>query len=495
MSKKRLNSAWISNISGQSANFLLFLLASPFLLEKMGEAAFGALTILYLLPQMAVQLEFGIISTVVRAYASSNVQQNHSASSQLVWEAGIILLVVGLLQSSIIICFSEQIFDVLNLSNVLDPIRFSVVTATCVWIPLMLILALLMSVLRAMEKYRQIAAISILSSSGFWGGALVLVNYTPRVDYILWGGAFVIALCMLISLMLVWSHVNQCKVKFNDLFKLQLILKHSRFSINTFISQLSSLFTYHTDKLLISAFLSPSAVGIYNIISVVASKLLVLISATSTFVYPRAVRLISLNKHEELSDVYLRVTKINMLLALSVVVPAIIFAEPFLRLWIGSELDTEYVTVMQMMFFAYFLAAFSVAASNVSIGMGDAKLPAIFAVIGGLVTLILCFLLLPEFGVIGASIAAISGMAQAVIFNCIVAKKLDLKYVKSMIWITVKCMAIFGLSQLVAMMFNLTASSWLQLLGYSLITAVFVVILWCVIDALYRPSVMKFNNV
>lgn len=72
----------------------------------------------------------------------------------------------------------------------------------------------------------------------------------------------------------------------------------------------------------------------------------------------------------------------------------------------------------------YVLSATSVVAANITSGMGDSRTPAIFSVIGGVTTLVLCAALAYRFGALGAAAGALAGMSQSLIFCLLIGKRL-----------------------------------------------------------------------
>ena len=79
---------------------------------------------------------------------------------------------------------------------------------------------------------------------------------------------------------------------------------------------------------------------------------------------------------------------------------------------------------LQLLVAGYAINASSVVSSNVAIGIGEARMPAIFATLGGVVTIVALAILAPRFGATGAALAAAIGMSQALIFNHLLARRL-----------------------------------------------------------------------
>lgn len=459
---KKLNSSWLANLISQSSGFVLFLIATPFLVKSMGIEKYGALTILFLLPQIAIQLDFGVTATGTRVMALFQAESKFNYRVQVFWEVMATLVVIGLLQVFLFSFFAQNLMQLLQLEQILATQFNDVVIATSCWIFASLIGAGVSIAARAFERFKLLASIQALTVSLFWLGAWGLAIINPDIVLILWCGVFS---SVVATILLIFNVRKTIKLPTDILGSRALLLpSYFHFSAGTFAAQASSLLTYHADKFLVAALISPAAVGVYNACASIASKVLVIVSAIATFSFPRAVRLNSEGALDELSDVYLRATRLCVMTSMVIVIPLASLAEPFLQLWLKADYKAEYAYVLILMAAGYLFASFSVVASNVCIGMGGARMPALFAIIGGSTTLILCILLAPEFGLYGAVIASVSGMSQALIFNWLVAKKLGSIQEKQMINFSLSVILFSGVTIFLLSQVMYIVTSWFVLI-------------------------------
>ncbi|MBE0435324.1 MAG: polysaccharide biosynthesis C-terminal domain-containing protein [Methylomicrobium sp.] len=432
---KPLNSSWIANLFGQSSGFIAYFLSAPLLMKLMGIDKFGVLTLLIIMPQMAVQLDFGLTTAGARAMGMYKALDQFKSMYRIHAEVLLAMSLVAAIQLFGLIYFAPRLIKFLQLDRVIDQqvLLLIMVPAAC-WCFLAVMNAALAIPYRAFERFRFLAVVQAISVVLFWSGAVVLAYIEAGIEKILWLGCCVALVNAGFLLAKGGDYYSLKELK--ELFAGRrgwLLFKFARFSGGAFLAQVSSLFTYHADKFLVSALISPSAVGVYTACSNIASKLLVLVAAIAAFSFPRAVKLHSEKATQELMDVYQRATRACVMAAFVVGVPLAALAEPFLRLWLKDSFSSEYVSVLVLMLMGYFFSAFSVVASNVSTGMGRSGWPAIFAILGGGSTLALCLLLAPKFGVLGAVVASVIGMAQAVIFNWLVSSWFGVRLLKESI--------------------------------------------------------------
>lgn len=446
-------------------------------MKSLGVEKYGALTILFLIPQIAIQLDFGVIATGTRVMAMFQAQSKFSHSIKVFWEVMIALICIGLLQVFLFDLFSQNLMSLLQLDDVLAMQLSDVVVATSCWIFVSLLGAGVSISARACERFKLLASIQALNASLFWLGAWGLAVINPDIVLIIWCGVFS---SVVTTTLLIFNVRKTIKFSVDMLMNDRALLLPSyfRFSAGAFVAQVSSLLTYHADKFLVAALISPAAVGIYNACASIASKMLVLVSAIATFSFPRAARLHSEGSMDELSDVYLRATRASVLVAMIIGIPLASLAEPFLQLWLKDAYKAEYAFVLMLMVMGYLFASFSVVASNISIGMGFSRMPALFSSIGGGGTLILCVLLAPKWGLYGAVIASVVGMSQALIFNWLVAKKLGPEQEKQTIHLSVSVILFGGVTTFLLSQVSYLITSWLSLILSGIGMVVMLISLW-----------------
>jgi O-antigen/teichoic acid export membrane protein len=489
---KKLNSSWLANLIAQTSGFLAFIIVSPLLINLLGKEQFGALALFILLPQIIVQLDLGLTTGAARAVAMFKAQNKLENVSRVLSETTFTLFLVAIVFCFIFYFTAPYLFHALHLDLVISNHVHQFIAAISCWCTLALINAGLSVPARAFERFKLLAIVQAISTVFFWLGALLFTYVGYGLLMILWWGSIVaiLTLCILIF------NNKEAKFTLTKFFHKITFIKKSqwllpnflKFGFGTFIAQASSLITYHADKFLVAALVSPSAAGIYTACNMIASKLLVLVTAIAAFVFPRAVRLNVQGSNDDLKEVYMHATNACVLAAIVFGIPIIVLADPFLHLWLKADYDQEYILVIVLMAIGYFFASFSVVASNVSIGKGHSKMPAIFAVLGGAGTLLLCIILAPKYGIVGAAGSAAIGMSQAVIFNWMVSRQFGSAVAKEMIFLLLKALLIGAILIATNLLFNPLISSWSELFVAAGIISIFVVLAWLVINMLCKVT-------
>ena len=78
--------------------------------------------------------------------------------------------------------------------------------------------------------------------------------------------------------------------------------------------------------------------------------------------------------------------------------PGVLLAAPFFRLWLGEQGTREVVTVFRILWIAFCIPAFSIPVSTIVAAHGKAGLPAQFATLTAIVVVIAIAVLVPRWG-------------------------------------------------------------------------------------------------
>lgn len=392
---------------------VVFLLATPVLIAHFGLAGYGVFALATTLVVAGASLDLGFATLAVRELARSRSE----TEAFLRRAAGLntVFLVLAVSAAVVVWLSSGAIAHWLKWDEALSPGEGMVaVRWVGVWLGLNFVNVGLTSGLRAVERFDLLALLGTILAVATWGVAAAAA---------MWGlqpvGAIVLATAAA-ALQVVLSSAAQAAVfgrwprwgrwpGFEP--------GAGRFAGSAFVGQVTSLATYHADKAIVSAFLGATPAGLYVAAANIANKPLAFVAALASLLFPRIAALESQGRTFRSARTYLAASR--MLLAASTLVITCVFvlAESFIRLWLGAAVSGEVTTSFRILLVAYWLATFSVAPSNVLAGKGNAHRGAGFALAGGVVTLVGLLVLVPQFGIVGASIAALVGMSQAAIFE------------------------------------------------------------------------------
>ncbi len=427
----------LANLAAQGLPFVLLLLVTPILLHALGREQYGALVLFNLVPQIAGQLDLGISTAATRGFAQYSARADRLRAMRLFRESAVLLVAWGLVLGGIYYLFHESIANALKLDSVVgDESVIFIVSALTV--PLALANGAALIPLRALERYGAAARIQVMGGIAYWIVCAWWALRGSSLTQLVALGSTAVAvttLALFLSLKRELDRAADARVPsaidqpddgaVGPLPTTGFLLRpFMPVGAGAFVAQASSLATYHADKLLVSALLSPPAAGAYAICTSIANKMLLVIAACATYTFPRSARMHAEGDLSAIAATFVIASRLSMVLATAMAVPLIALAPAFLTVWLGREFAGEHATTLALLSLGYAIAASSVVSSNVAIGIGEVRMPAFFAMVGGVVTLVAVALLAPRYGAAGAACAAVIGMTQALAFNGLLAKRL-----------------------------------------------------------------------
>lgn len=132
------------------------------------------------------------------------------------------------------------------------------------------------------------------------------------------------------------------KVKFKN-FDINILKDISKYSFYIFLNIIIDRIYWGTDRIIIGKYIGTSAVGIYAIASIFNQVYIQLSSSISGVLFPKVNLLIIDNKLKEVSDLFIKVGRIQYILLGLISSGFIVFGKEFIFLWLGSGYSEVYI--------------------------------------------------------------------------------------------------------------------------------------------------------
>lgn len=172
-----------------------------------------------------------------------------------------------------------------------------------------------------------------------------------------------------------------------------------------FANQVATQTVYHLDKLLVAVLASVSAVTYYAVPVTVAQRLAALVGNVSAAFLPAASELYGENDRRRFEELYFRSTKLVAVVVLPIGSLLFFFSEPILRFWLGGSFAAQSSVVLKVLAAGYMINSLSAIPAIASDSVGRPRVTTAFSVASAVLNLTLSFLLIPPFGIVGASVA------------------------------------------------------------------------------------------
>lgn len=138
------------------------------------------------------------------------------------------------------------------------------------------------------------------------------------------------------------------RIKFKN-FDINILKDISKYSFYIFLNIIIDRIYWGTDRIIIGKYIGTSAVGIYAIASIFNQVYISLSTAISGVLFPKINILVVENKLKELSDLFIKVGRIQYILLGLISSGFIVFGEEFIYLWLGAGYSEVYTISLWIM--------------------------------------------------------------------------------------------------------------------------------------------------
>jgi O-antigen/teichoic acid export membrane protein len=160
--------------------------------------------------------------------------------------------------------------------------------------------------------------------------------------------------------------------------------------------------------------LGVAAITYYVVPGNLANRIQGFMGSATLVVFPVSAALSARGDTALLTRLYRDGTRLTFLLAAAIGVPMALFAEPFLRFWMGADFAAHSAVVMVLLVGTYVLLGLAGIAWGVSFGLGRARINAFFALFMGAVDIGLFLVLVGPYQIVGAAAAYLISAAIGV---------------------------------------------------------------------------------
>lgn len=176
------------------------------------------------------------------------------------------------------------------------------------------------------------------------------------------------------------------------------------FSLFVFISMIADLLYWSTDKVLIGAMISSTAVAVYNVGGVFTTMLQNMSGAISNVFTPKVTSMVVLkNDTHELSELLIRIGRIQYYVVSLILTGFIVFGQNFIHYWSGDKyMEAYYIALVTMI--PVSIPLIQNIAYNIMLAQKKHGFRAIMYCVIAVVNMIGTYLAIPKYGIIGAAL-------------------------------------------------------------------------------------------
>jgi O-antigen/teichoic acid export membrane protein len=387
------------------------VVVTPLLVSALGVSAFGVLSIMAVAIGFLGLLDLGIGGAAVRAIAQHAERRDLESAARVVGTAVTAYFVIGLFGgTALALAVPFLVTQVLGIPSDLQAAASLAFYVSALGFPVTMAIGAFAAVPKALQRFD----LSVRVSVPFATISPVVTLFVVRQGFGLPGIA-ISSLCMNVTAGVIYFLVSRRLLDGAPIrpgIDGALLRGLASFGGWFLVASFGVAILYQLDKLLIGSFLGIAAVTYYVVPGNLANRIQGFMGAATLVVFPVSAAMSARGDMALLSRLYRDGTRLTFILSAMLGVPMAVFAEPFLRYWMGPEFAQHSWVVMVLLVATYVLLGLAGVAWGLAFGMGRARINAMFALLMGAIDVGLFLVLVGPYQLTGAAVAY---LASAVI--------------------------------------------------------------------------------
>ncbi len=359
-----------------------------------GIELFGIFTLSFAIAGYASIFDLGLSRALIREVAINKASP--SVVSTFINTATVLIFILSAVASLAVFFSSYWIVDFINVSSVYKDDAINGIQLLALCLPPMLITQVWLSYFEGLERFAYLSYFKVFSSLSTVLLPLALALYYPSFTLLVLG--LVIARFLMFTASALWIiKYIEIKPTINWSYATQLFKFGSWLTVSSVIGPVMVYF----DRFILSSMIGAKQVAFYTAPSELVLRLITLPSAVSRTLFPN----FSANTTVDNQRVYKLSVIILGLSATLIALPIFIFAENILILWMGTEFTGEPKWVLRILVVGFVFNAMAQVPFTQLQAKGFSKVTALVHCAEVLPYLIILYLLIDTYGIIGAAVA------------------------------------------------------------------------------------------
>jgi O-antigen/teichoic acid export membrane protein len=389
--------------SSQAWNLLVAIFLTPYLLFKLGTEGFAIWSLTYVLVSSLVSLDLGLKVTLTRFVATSCAKNKMKSISEFLGTAFWISLGLDLTVAGIIILFSDQYLNFLNVPAArLAEARF-VLSISALILALTNPFALFQSSLYGFQRLDWVASINVLAATLSAGGTVLVLQSGWGLYGLVLNAAWVELVNAFLFLFAVRRLLRPGGMRLYQ-FNFQAAREMLAYGARIQVTGLGSLASTQFGKILAGHFLTLSSVAAYELGLRVASNITLIPVWSMAAVLPAASEMAILPDRARLVELYRRGTKYVWIGATLLAGLVWLTAPQILAVWTAAP-QPEAALVTRWLAVAFGINLVTAVGTTIARGIGRAGLETRYAILVLVMQLVGTTIFARSFGLTGLLVA------------------------------------------------------------------------------------------
>lgn len=484
-SGRRLARNVVWNLLGTGVPLLVAIVAIPILIESLGTARFGVLTLAWMVVGYFSLFDLGLGRALTKLVAEKLGKRQVDEIPSLIWTAMSLMAALGVMGAIVVAALSPWLVgSVLNIPTVLQPETLSAFYLLAASIPIVISTTGLRGIIEAHQRFGLVNAVRIpLGIFTFLGPVAVLPfsnSLIPVVAVLV--GARLVSWCAYAVLCLQVEPALRHSVSIHRAMIRPLISFGGWMTVTNIVGPLM----VYMDRFLIGAVVTMTAVAYYATPYEVVTKLWIIPGALMGVLFP-AFATALVQDRARATRLFDRAVSYIFLSLFPVVLIIVSFAHEGLTLWLGNEFADNSTLVMQLLAVGVFINSLAYVPSGLVQGAGRPDLTAKLHLLELPFYLLVLWWLVSVYGIVGAGIAWVARVAVDTIILFIIAQRL----LPSVSMLTLRPVLMTGIALFVLALGAVIPGLTMKGLFLLLVLPIFAAITWFVILATDERNIIR----
>lgn len=392
---KNVGSTWFS----LGTNVLVGIFLSPFILHRLGDAAFGIWTLIFSVTGYYGIFDLGIRSSVVRYVSKFFATRDDENLSRVISTSLFSYTCIGALAMLVTVVgaiYVDSLFRIPATYHATARWLFLMVGASvAVGFPL----GVFGGILEGVQKFYLLNWTTVAVTLA---RAALIVYFLSRGYGLLTVAAITVALPLISSLLRAWIAMHAVQVPLGLRFvRRETIRLIANYSGVTFIILVAGRLRFQTDELVIGTLLSSAAIAHFSIGARIVDYASEVVTGLAQIFIPMASQSDATGNTDRLRKILVGGNRACAFIIFPICAILIILGKSIIEVWVGARYIAVSYPVLVVLIIPFTLMLAQATSGRILFGMGRHKTLAIVTLTEGIANVILSVLLVRPYGIVG----------------------------------------------------------------------------------------------
>lgn len=390
------------NAISQTVTFIVSFFLFPFIVSHVGKEVYGAYILVMTFTGYLGIMDFGVPGAIIKYVAEFLGRGDRKKVNEIISASFSFYVLIGFVAAILLLSFSfcfDLIFQVEKENRHVVSQLFWVAAgaALFVWPG-----RTFEDVLRGFQRYEWLAIINTGATIFTGISAYLIFTQGLSIVFFLAVSNFLIILRYLSAYIIANHFLLKQKIKF-PYFNREVLRTIFSFSFFIFLSSLTNIFIFHVDDFVVGAFVSVSAVTLYNVAYNLQNGFRTINSLIGGPLFPACAEMEGKNEYEKQKMLLFKGTRYMTMVFVPMVIITIIFAESLIKSWMGNGFAESILPAQVLMAFWLFNGTLEVGSGMLS-AKGYVNVVFKIGVINALSNLAISLILVRYLGILGVAL-------------------------------------------------------------------------------------------